>query len=229
MNEEDFVNSKSRSSSPPPLKISISRSSSASQVKVPTPLTQIAYEAISVDSAEEGEINIKEKKSKKSSKKKKNKYEERGDKQNSFGLMDSSNEFINDTRTRCQSPIKYSRDEIDLEFTELNERNSSIDGMIDIVETPTSSIQSFSNFKTSNTSLNPNISSKSKRHKSNTSSKTKLNATSRSSSKIMQSGKPKKNKNKLASKLMKQKTQISSNQDEEYINEVKGLSSEEAL
>jgi len=66
MNEEEATNSKSHSSSPPQLKISLSRSSSASQVKVPTPLTQIAYEAISIDDElDEEDITIKGKKNKK--------------------------------------------------------------------------------------------------------------------------------------------------------------------
>jgi len=101
--------------------------------------------------------------------------------------------------------------------------------MIDMVETSTSSIQSYSNIRTSNTSLIPNNISKSKHNRSNVSSKTKLNSTSKSSSKLAQSSKLRKSKNKLNSKLLKQKTLSSSNQAEDYINEVKGLSSEEAL
>jgi len=67
--------------------------------------------------------------------------------------LDTSNEFINSLKPQCQSPSKYSRDEIDLEFTELNERNSYIDSMVDVLETPASSIQSFSNSKASNSNL----------------------------------------------------------------------------
>ncbi|OUM63999.1 hypothetical protein PIROE2DRAFT_9387 [Piromyces sp. E2] len=219
MNEEEYVHS----SSSPPLRINISRSSSGSQVKIPTPLTQIAYEAISIDGSDEEDITIKGKKSKKKDKSKKNKSlnEEKENKnRNSLGVDDG----IINSDYYCESPSKF-REDIDSEFTELNDKNHSVDDTMDISNTPSSSIQSFYNVKSSN----PNLPSKSKRHKSNTSSKGKLNTTSRSSSsKGIPSMKQKKNKNRISSKIAKQKTQTFSLTDD-YINEVKGLSSEEAL
>jgi len=219
MNEEEYAN---RSTSPPPLRINISRSSSGSQVKIPTPLTQIAYEAISIDGSEEEDIVVKGKKGKKKDKSKKNKLlnEEKENKnRNSLGVDD----FALNSDYYCESPSKF-RDEMDIELTELNDKNLSLDTM-DISNTPSSSIQSFGNIKSSNA----NLAAKSKRHKSNTSSKGKLNAASRSSSsKAVTLAKQKKNKNRLSSKIMKQKTQTFSSPDD-YISEVKGLSSEEAL
>jgi len=229
INEEKDTNSKTHSVSPQ-LKISISRSSSGSYAKIPSPLTQIAYEAINIKGLNEKEAPVKEKKNQKSNKsKKKNKGHEKGEKRNGTENINDSNEYINISKYRSQSPTKFARVDTDLEFSELNERNSLVDGMIDMVETSTSSIQSYSNIRTSNTSLIPNNISKSKHNRSNVSSKTKLNSTSKSSSKLAQSSKLRKSKNKLNSKLLKQKTLSSSNQAEDYINEVKGLSSEEAL
>ncbi|ORX41336.1 hypothetical protein BCR36DRAFT_364581 [Piromyces finnis] len=97
--------------------------------------------------------------------------------------------------------------------------------MADFSNTASSLNQSVSNAKYSNLSAPP----KSRRNKSNILSKAKLNNTSKSlSSKAMLSIKQKKNKNRLPSKLLKQKTPTFLSPDE-YINEVKGLSSEEAL
>ncbi|ORX80967.1 hypothetical protein BCR32DRAFT_16597 [Anaeromyces robustus] len=222
MNEEEIVQSQNRSSTQPPLKITISRSSSASQVKVPTPLTQIAYEAISIDeSDEDNNNNPKENKTKKSDKvKRKNKNKEREEKNENFLYIDDSNDFLSQ-KNRCQSPSRCTRDEIDTEFSDFNEKNNLGDDIMDTT-TPTSSIHSSSNIQSC---------IKSKRHKSNTSSKTKLNNSSRSSSRVIQANKQKKNKNRLSSKAIKQKSLMAStsSQSDDYINEVKGLSSEEAL
>jgi len=218
VNDEEIISQNINSKSSPPLKISISRSSSGSQVKIPTPLTQIAYEAISVDNSTEEDINIKGKKSKKHDKSKKKKIEDEHNNENSNNSLtidDSLGQY------RCESPSKFTRDEMDIELTEFNEKYLSVENSDDFVNTPPSSIQS-------NQSNNKSPQLKTKRHKSNTSSKMKLNPTSRSSSSKMLSQKQKKAKSKMASKLMKQKTQNSSIPDD-YINEVKGLSSEEAL
>jgi len=229
INEERDKNSKDYPASPPQLKISISRSSSSSQVKEPTPLTQIAYETLSFNDIDEEIAPVKEKKNKKKNKsKKKSKTDDKGIKQNNLEFKNEFYDNFNSSEQRCQSPTKLNQDTFNLELTELNGKNLSIDDMIDTVETPNSSFQSFSNFKSSNSSLNPTSTTKSKHHKSNT-SKTKINATSKSSSKLVQSSKQKKNKNKLTSKLMKQKTASLTNQFDDYVNEVKGLTSEEAL
>jgi len=217
VNDEEILSINVNSKSSPPLKISLSRSSSGSQVKIPTPLTQVAYEAIIVDNSGEEDISVKGKKSKKRDKSKKKKTEDEHNENSNNSLMidDSLGQY------RCESPSKFTRDEMDIELTEFNDKYLSVENSDDIVNTPPSSIQS-------NQSNNKSPQLKSKRHKSNTSSKTKLNSTSRSSSSKMLSQKQKKIKNKMTSKLMKQKTQNSSIPDD-YINEVKGLSSEEAL